>query len=141
LKREIFGVKTTAGVLLYRFRGGAVQVLLVYNGKNWSIPKGSVKRGERPRKAAKRELKEETGLHPPRGLLELGSVRKRTGRQEKLHCFIAEYFAKAKPKGRREIVHAAFMTLANAAVLIEKFQRPLLTSLTAIQALGDPRER
>ena len=35
-------MKLTAGVLLYRASQRDIKVLLVNNGKNWSIPKGGV---------------------------------------------------------------------------------------------------
>lgn len=62
--------KQSAGILLYRFSCGGVQVMLVHPGgpfwKNkdlaaWSIPKGEFLPGEDPLKTAKREFKEETG--------------------------------------------------------------------------------
>jgi ADP-ribose pyrophosphatase YjhB (NUDIX family) len=127
--------RTTAGVLLYRFRKNSIQVLLVHNGRTWSIPKGSVKLAETTRKAAKRELKEETCLKAPPGLIDLGSVVKRTGRGERLHCFLGEYTDKKAPKPAREIRKANFVLLATAARVIEEFQAPLLLSLLTVQQL------
>jgi predicted NUDIX family NTP pyrophosphohydrolase len=77
--------KQSAGILLYRVRGGAVEVLLVHPGGPfwvnrdlgaWSIPKGEYEQGEDPLAAALREFREETGQEPPRAgdLLELGTV-------------------------------------------------------------------
>jgi predicted NUDIX family NTP pyrophosphohydrolase len=62
---------TSAGLLLYRWRAGAPEVLLVHPGgpfwagkdeRAWSIPKGLFEAGEDPLAAAMREFEEETGL-------------------------------------------------------------------------------
>jgi predicted NUDIX family NTP pyrophosphohydrolase len=82
--------KRSAGLLLYRIREGAVEVLLVHPGGPfwagkdlgaWSIPKGEHAEGEEPLQAALREFEEETGRPPPRArLLELGTIRQRSGK-------------------------------------------------------------
>jgi predicted NUDIX family NTP pyrophosphohydrolase len=83
--------KQSAGILLYRVRGGAVEVLLVHPGGPfwvnrdlgaWSIPKGEFEQGEDPLAAALREFREETGQEPPQAgdLLELGTVGQRGGK-------------------------------------------------------------
>ena len=63
--------KSSAGLLLYRIRKAAIEVLLVHPGgpywKNkddgaWSIPKGEFLSGEAPVVAARREFFEETGV-------------------------------------------------------------------------------
>jgi predicted NUDIX family NTP pyrophosphohydrolase len=49
----------------------------------WSIPKGEIDEGEDPRDCALRELGEELGAPPalsPDALIELGSVRQRSGK-------------------------------------------------------------
>src|SRR5579862_3842465 len=62
--------KESAGVLLYRLKGGVLEVLLVHPGGPfwakkdegaWTIPKGEIEPGEDPRAAAIREFAEETG--------------------------------------------------------------------------------
>jgi predicted NUDIX family NTP pyrophosphohydrolase len=82
--------RRSAGLLLYRRRDGAVELLLVHPGGPlwarrdagaWSIPKGEVGEGEDPRAVALREFEEETGHPPPRGeLVALGEVRQRGGK-------------------------------------------------------------
>ena len=66
--------KRSAGLLLYRYREGQLQVFLVHPGgpfwKNkdegsWMIPKGEIDDGEDALPAAKREFREETGFNPP----------------------------------------------------------------------------
>jgi len=53
-----------AAVIPYRIRKTHVEVALVTtsSGKRWSVPKGSIDAGERPRDAAIREAEEEAGL-------------------------------------------------------------------------------
>ncbi len=61
----------SAGVLLYRWQAGELEVFLVHPGGPfwarkdlgaWSIPKGECAAGEDPLDAARRELAEETGV-------------------------------------------------------------------------------
>jgi predicted NUDIX family NTP pyrophosphohydrolase len=63
--------RTSAGLLLYRRREGALEVLLVHPGGPfwarkdagaWSIPKGEIDATEEPLAAARREFTEETGF-------------------------------------------------------------------------------
>jgi predicted NUDIX family NTP pyrophosphohydrolase len=75
----------SAGILLYRHRGGSIEVLLVHPGGPfwarkdegaWSIPKGEYAPGEDPLAAARREFEEETGSRPPDGeAVPLGAFR------------------------------------------------------------------
>lgn len=78
-------MKTSAGILLYRRRGGVVEVLLAHSGGPfyarkdngaWTIPKGETKDGEDTLAAAKREYQEETGYGLPHGeYLDLGEAK------------------------------------------------------------------
>ncbi len=84
--------KRSAGILLFRRDGVAIQVLLAHPGGPywsrrdegaWSIPKGELEDGEEPLICALRELDEELG--PDCALagaepIELGSVRQRAGK-------------------------------------------------------------
>ena len=82
--------RRSAGILLYRRRQGALEVLLVHPGGPawanrdagaWSIPKGEYGDGEAPRAVALREFEEETGQPPPDGeLVALGEIRQRGGK-------------------------------------------------------------
>jgi predicted NUDIX family NTP pyrophosphohydrolase len=82
--------RRSAGILLYRRRGGALEVLLVHPGGPlwarrdagaWSVPKGEHGEGEDPRAVALRELEEETGHRlTETGLVALGEVRQRGGK-------------------------------------------------------------
>lgn len=87
----------SAGLLLYRRRGG-LEVLLVHPGGPlwakkdagaWSIPKGEVDPGEDLLAAAQREFQEETGLPPPAGpFIPLPPARLKSGKL--VHAFAAE---------------------------------------------------
>jgi predicted NUDIX family NTP pyrophosphohydrolase len=82
--------RRSAGILLYRRRGGVLEVLLVHPGGPlwarrdagaWSIPKGEHGDGEDPQAVALRELEEETGHRlGAAGLVALGEVRQRGGK-------------------------------------------------------------
>jgi predicted NUDIX family NTP pyrophosphohydrolase len=83
--------KRSAGILLYRRRDGAPEVLLVHPGGPfwarkdlgaWSIPKGEYDDGEDPQACALREFEEETGTPlPESALVDLGSVTQRGGKR------------------------------------------------------------
>jgi ADP-ribose pyrophosphatase YjhB (NUDIX family) len=117
-------IKKTAGVLLIRMRNENPQILLVYNGRNWSIPKGVVSKGESVKRAAKRELYEETGLEPRGRLAHIGSVRK--GKSELLECYMGQH-KKGKPQPLNEIAHVRFFDLRKASKLIQDYQNPLIS--------------
>lgn len=74
----------SAGILLYRLRDNAVEVLLAHpggpfwSGKDlgaWSIPKGQSEANEDPLQAAKREFWEETGFEVDGQFIDLGTIR------------------------------------------------------------------
>lgn len=91
---------TSAGILLFRRQGEAVEVLLVHPGGPfwakkdlgaWSVPKGEVDEGEELRACALRELEEELGSSlglVPGDLTELGAIRQKGGKL--VHCWAAE---------------------------------------------------
>ncbi len=69
-------MKRSAGLLLYRYRDGTLEVLLGHPGGPffarkddgvWTIPKGEVDPGEDELAAAHREFTEEIGTAPPDG--------------------------------------------------------------------------
>lgn len=92
--------KQSAGVLLFRNRA-APELLLIHPGGPfwakkdlgaWSIPKGEPDAGEEPRRCALRELAEELGPAAPpldpEELIELGSIRQKSGKR--VHAWAAE---------------------------------------------------
>jgi len=82
--------KLSAGILLYRYRDGKLEVFLVHPGgpfwKNkdlgaWSLPKGEYDNGGDPLAAAKREFREETGFAAPEGeYISLGEIKQPSGK-------------------------------------------------------------
>jgi predicted NUDIX family NTP pyrophosphohydrolase len=90
--------RVSAGILLYRWRGGSLEVLLGHPGGpyfrnkgdgHWSIPKGEVDDGEDGtdaglRAVARREFEEETGSPVPGSvdaLLPLGEIIQKGGKR------------------------------------------------------------
>src|SRR3984893_17624342 len=81
--------RTSAGLLMYRFHDGFVQVLLAHPGGPffkkkddgaWTIPKGEPDPGEDLLLAAQREFKEETGLVPRGPFIPLKSIKQKGGK-------------------------------------------------------------
>ncbi|MEA3003809.1 MAG: hypothetical protein QOH81_2597 [Sphingomonadales bacterium] len=79
----------SAGILLYRRRGAAPEVLLVHPGGPfwrgrdegaWMIPKGLVEAGEAPLACALREFEEELGIRPEGVPRPLCRVRQKGGK-------------------------------------------------------------
>jgi predicted NUDIX family NTP pyrophosphohydrolase len=82
---------TSAGLVVFRVRDGALEVLLGHMGGPywarkdegaWSIPKGELADAEDALAGARREYEEELGHPPPEGaVLELGEIRQRAGKR------------------------------------------------------------
>jgi predicted NUDIX family NTP pyrophosphohydrolase len=81
--------KRSAGILMFRRRGGELEVLLMHPGGPfwakkddgaWSIPKGLFEPGEDALAAARREFAEETGLDPSGDFVPLGTFRQPSGK-------------------------------------------------------------
>ena len=74
----------SAGILLYRFVHGRLEVMLVHPGgpywtnkdeHAWTIPKGLCEENESPLEAARREFREETGHEADGRLVDLGELK------------------------------------------------------------------
>jgi predicted NUDIX family NTP pyrophosphohydrolase len=92
--------KVSAGLILYRQRGGVLEVLLghpggpYWAGKDlgvWTIPKGEVHPGEDLLAAAQREFSEETGGKPAPPFLPLGSIRQKSGKTVHAWAFAGDF--------------------------------------------------
>ena len=81
--------KTSAGLLMYRFRDKILEVFLVHPGGpfwakkdhgSWSIPKGEYVPPENSLEAAKREFMEETGYIAQGNFIELKPVKQQNNK-------------------------------------------------------------
>jgi len=81
--------KESAGLLLFRWNGPDLEVLLGHPGGPywsskddgaWSIPKGGIMPGEDPLQGAIREFTEETGFAADGPFIPLGSITQRSGK-------------------------------------------------------------
>ncbi len=152
--------KVGAGLLLYRRRGGIIQVFLVHPGGPfwkkkdegaWSIPKGEPGHGEELLPAAKREFEEETGFRPAGNAIPLSPVKQAGGKM--VHAWAIEgdcdpaaiksnVFTTEWPphSGRQqefpEVDRAGWFDITGAKKKINKGQIPLLDELVRILGEG-----
>jgi predicted NUDIX family NTP pyrophosphohydrolase len=149
----------SAGLLVFRERDGALEVLLGHMGgpywarkdeQAWSIPKGELHDGEDPAAGARREYAEELGHAPPDGpLLALGEVRQKSGKRVVAFAVEGEFDpASIRPgtfdlewpprsgKVRQfpEIDRVAWLELDTARTKIVSAQAQLLDRLAATRA-------
>lgn len=146
-------LKQSAGILVYRFHKNLPEVLLVHPGGPfwatkdlgaWSIPKGEFEADENPLDAAKREVKEETGLKIQGDFIELTPVKQKSGKivfawategnfnvtEIKSNEFEMEWPPKSgNKKAFPEIDKAAWFTIQEASKKINEGQIPLLKEL------------
>jgi predicted NUDIX family NTP pyrophosphohydrolase len=145
--------RQSAGILMYRRRASAIEVLLVHPGGPywakkdagaWSIPKGEFDADETPADAARREFIEEIGRDPGAAMLALGVVVQ--SRAKSVHAFAVEgdvdpatvasntFELEWPPRSGTmqsfpEIDRAAWFTLDDARAKIVVGQRPILDAL------------
>ena len=145
----------SAGILMYRRTGGAVEVLLVHPGGPfwkkkddgaWTIPKGLYHADEEALAAARREFEEETGAAPAGEFIPLGEFRQSSAKtvsvwaaegefdvtRLKSNAFAVEWPPKSwKMSEFPEIDRAAWFSPEDARRKILKGQRPALDALLA----------
>ena len=143
----------SAGILLYRRAGGAIEVLLVHPGGPfwagkdegaWSIPKGAYLPGEEPLAAARREFAEETGTELQGEAVALGSFRQSSvkivdawaveGDFDPVGLTSNSFQMEWPPRSGRmgefpEVDRAQWFTPDEAARKILKGQRPIVQAL------------
>ena len=146
-------MKISAGILLYRLRGGVPEVLLGHPGgplwKNrddgaWTVFKGIVEEGEDLRVAAYREFREETGLDAPDGAEPLASRRMPGGKTvhvwavegdcDSARCHSNDFTMEWPPRSGKigsfpEIDRVEWFELARAKLKILPGQAPFLEEL------------
>jgi predicted NUDIX family NTP pyrophosphohydrolase len=143
----------SAGILLFRRRNGATEVLLIKPGgpfwRNkdagaWMIPKGKVEAGEVPAEAALREFAEETGTRLTAVPIPLAVVRQAGGKiveafavegdLDPAAVLSNEFELEWPPRSGRmehfpEVEEARWMSLAEARAMMLASQLPLLEAL------------
>jgi predicted NUDIX family NTP pyrophosphohydrolase len=150
-------LRVSAGLIMYRFRGGGLEVFLAHPGGPytelkddgyWTIPKGRQKRFETLLDAAKREFEEEVGIQPQGPYIELGCIRQKGGKLVHAWAFQGEW-DESKPiqsnsfemswppySGHMqkfpEIDRAAFFDPKEARRKLKESQWPLLDRLQAM---------
>lgn len=153
--------RVSAGLLMFRRRGGRVEVFIAHPGGPWfphrdhdiwTIPKGELEPGEELLSAAIREFREEVGLEPSGPYLELGSIRQRGGKTVHAWAFEGDWEEGRQlqtslievewPPGSGrwerwpEIDRAAFFDLEAARERLKQAQHPLLDRLLAALRAG-----
>lgn len=144
----------SAGLLLHRRAGGAVEVLIGHPGGPfwarkddgaWSIPKGEYDPGEDPWDAARREFAEELGCPAPDGpRSDLGTVKQPSGKILTVFAVAADLdisgfrsntFSMEWPKGSGrlqefpELDRVAWLPIPEARVKLLKGHRVFLDRL------------
>ncbi len=152
----------SAGLLLYRVRGDALEVLIGHPGGPfwarkddgaWSIPKGEYASGEDPWDAARREFAEELGCDPPDGpRRDLGTAKQPSGKLLTVFAVAADLdvsgfrsntFTLEWPKGSGrlqefpELDRVAWLGLPGAGIKLLKGQQVFLDRLAT--AVACPR--
>jgi predicted NUDIX family NTP pyrophosphohydrolase len=145
----------SAGILMWRRRGGAIELLLAHFGGpywakrdagGWGIPKGLVEEGEDLEACARREFEEELGLRAEGKMISLGRVQLKSGKWIEAFALEGDLDADAIVSNRfemewpprsgviesfPEIDRAAWFALLEAREKIIAGQRPLLDRLAA----------
>jgi predicted NUDIX family NTP pyrophosphohydrolase len=147
--------KVSAGILLFRRRAAAIEVMLVHPGGPfwakkdlgaWSIPKGLVDEGEDLLEAAKREFLEETGMSVEGEFLDLGAHKQPGGKTIAAWAYEGDFdpaslrsntFSLEWPprSGRTaefaEVDRAAWYSIDDAFMKIHRGQKPIIAALEA----------
>ncbi len=157
--------KLSAGLLLYRFTGASVEVLIGHPGGPfwakkddgaWSIPKGEYVEGEDPWQTARREFEEELGKPPPDGpRIDFPPLKQPSGKiitafavrgDLDLDDTVSNTFTLEWPKGSGnvreypEIDRVDWFSTSEARSKLLKGQRPLLDRLMAAVAGAESME-
>jgi len=152
-------LKTSAGLLVYRFRDETLEVFIAHMGgpiwanrkkRGWSIPKGELDHGEEPLEAAMREFREETGMEPPDSeLIDLGEFQQSSKKRILIwalegdldpEALISNTFALEWPPGSGELSdfpevdRAEWCTIPDASEKVIKGQVQVLEALDRILA-------
>jgi ADP-ribose pyrophosphatase YjhB (NUDIX family) len=101
----------TCGVKCFVLRDGRVLLVQTTYSRYWALPGGGVERGESFADAARRELREETGLELAEPRLFHVYVSLAEGKDDRVALFVAESpNGEPRPDGN-EVIAAAFFAL------------------------------
>ncbi len=150
-------MRMSAGLLMFRFKDGVLQIFLAHPGGplfqrkdegHWTIPKGEPPEDEALLDAAIREFQEETGIVPHGEFLALGSIRQKGGKVVHAWAFEGDCdesqpirsntFEMQWPPGSGqiqsfpEVDQARFFALLEAKKKLKDTQWPLVERLLAI---------
>lgn len=96
---------THAGCVVFQVKGKRKTYLVVSSssGKHWVLPKGHIERGESPRKAALRELREEAGVVGK--IVQTGPAQSYVKKDEKItvQYYIVQFGKTVKPDEDRTL--------------------------------------
>jgi predicted NUDIX family NTP pyrophosphohydrolase len=148
--------RVSAGLLMYRTRGGETEVFIARPGGPWfpnreqdvwTIPKGELEVGEDLLAAAIREFEEEVGIKPSGPYTELGSIRQKGGKTVHAWAFQGDWDETQPLRSNRvqvewppgsgrwaewpEIERAGFFGIPEARERLKSTQHPLLDRLLA----------
>jgi 8-oxo-dGTP pyrophosphatase MutT (NUDIX family) len=135
----------SAGVVPIRFFGEEPRLLILRAYRNWDFPKGAVEPGETPLEAARREVREETGLN--RLAFRWGEEYRETSpyrRGKVARYYLAEtrdevpYLPVNPALGRPEHHELRWATPTEAMRLLPERLQPVLR--WALARIGKPRE-
>ena len=151
--------RTSAGLVMYRFKDGQLQIFLAHPGGpffthkddgHWTIPKGEIEGEEDYLRTALREFQEEVGiaLDPQGQFLDLGSIRQKGGKTvyawgierdwDDRRPFRSSTFKMQWPPGSGklqefpEVDRAKFFPIEEARKKIKETQLPLLDRLEVL---------
>jgi predicted NUDIX family NTP pyrophosphohydrolase len=148
--------RISAGLLMYRFRNGRMEVFLAHPGGpifrnkdygHWTIPKGEVQANEELLATAKREFKEEVGIDAQGDFFPLGWIRQKGGKIvhgwafagdcDDSHQHTCNTFAMEWPPGSGRMQHfpevdrVGFFGIRQAREKLKDTQHPFLDRLLA----------
>jgi 8-oxo-dGTP pyrophosphatase MutT (NUDIX family) len=115
--------EVSAGGVIYRSRGGTLEIALIHVRNRWGLPKGHIEPGERFGQTAVREVREETGLE---GKLtgKLGEIRysyraKTTGGEvirinKRVHFYLLRYIRGNVANHDHEVDEARWLPIHEA---------------------------
>ena len=99
--------ETSSGAVVFRETPQTEYLLLRYSAGHWGFVKGQIERGEKPVETAKRELREETGIHEAEVI---------DGFQEK----ISYYYKRRGETVYKEVVYRLFHVKCSRVVLSDE---------------------